>query len=305
MDDSSPNLRGLLKMLTLPGYYNSLSPKTELGKAGLSAEEIGRLTQSTGTLEDFLKQACCGADAISRVRGAIVDGALLKKTIAKSIVRKQRLQFFCPVCPDYSMRYALRCGISPSARQGMEYAKAFSAGLQEAGIDAEFCILIADTEDDLPEVLARLTNGNLAEFSRRCRSTSDSINGALVNQQNMYASAFSDYFGPAFRHQQYIYEKQIHDGGLFAKFVEHTSKTRQNKYKEILGRDERQGELTIRYAAQYAALSTLLRQKFGEDKLVIINYPSPNIQFFNPPRLTMLDKNATNPILVVECGGSK
>ena len=68
------------------------------------------------------------------------------------------------------------------------------------------------------------------------------------------------------------------DTGLATKIVA-TSKAREHRYLQILGREERNNELTVRYMAQYAALGSLLREH--HDGSVILNYDTPNLPHFN------------------------
>ena len=54
---------------------------------------------------------------------------------------------------------------------------------------------------------------------------------------------------------------------------------RKDRHSKILGRKEADYELTIRYMAQYAALGTLARRL--EEPAILLNYPTPNLPFYN------------------------
>ena len=199
----------------------------------------------------------------------------------------RRLEFFCPVCPDYSkVDYSLSNGISDSAEQCLAHARELSDAL--AGTNHKFYILLADTEDDLPSVLRRLTNGNLTDFFSRCETSVQKINTTAGNlyPTHIQAIRFQEYFGDQFRTQQYAVEinirKRMQCSPSLRREVEQISEERAAKHALILGRPERDNELTIRYMAQYGALGILLRKHaIGFAKTIVMNYETPNNKYYN------------------------
>lgn len=222
-----------------------------------------------------------------REREIVSLGNLL---VTSLLEHKGRLRFITPVCPDYSQESSASFyqtigeGISPQAQAAMRAARFIGQTFPHYGFDPKVEILVADTEDDIPEVMDRCVNGDSQVYKGRCLASvgaiKDDLNGAgdIVD-----VTTFTLGLGGQFRQTQYEYEDVIRRlRGINPKFDQEVQKLgdmRKDRHSKILGRREADYELTIRYMAQYAALGTLARRL--EEPTILLNYPTPNLPFYN------------------------
>jgi len=201
----------------------------------------------------------------------------------------RRINFVGVGCPNYLEGYRLGEGISDQAQLYIDNVPEFIDVLGKIGVEAAGSLLIADTEDDLPEALGRLTDGDVEMFKAGCEASAEMMQAEvdrIVGKGLLSCGLLMD-FDPRFRERQYRHESQVgdslsRDDGL-RNFVMETSRVRKDKYQEILGRDERDCELTIRYIAQYRSLAERLRElvmRTGE-LYILFNYQTPNLAMVN------------------------
>lgn len=195
--------------------------------------------------------------------------------ITSMCIDGQERHVFSQVCPDYG----LTDGISKEAEAGIRAAKALD---DIFGSQLVQHILVADTEYDLPEVVARI-GGTIDGYKRICGVSVDAIAGQLSEVAEV--QTFSQYFSDGFHDRQYLFEdiarnRMVLDGD-FAEFIQRMSIERADKHMRILGRPEQDNELAIRYIAQYAAFGNLMRENYSSDQILLVNYPTPNRQFYN------------------------
>lgn len=201
-----------------------------------------------------------------------------------------KIQFIGVGCPEYLENYRLGDGISAETQLYLNNVPLFTALVSSSGVEIEGKLLIANTEDDMPEVLQRLTGGDGKEFTDRCaRSVSrirDNLNSDGLRNPRIEVGLLLD-FMPGFRQRQYHQESlirlaMVHDQRL-RKRVQTISEQRAEKYQEILGREERSNELTIRYVAQYQVLGKCLKEltRTTGTTFIIFNYSTPNLEEFN------------------------
>lgn len=198
-----------------------------------------------------------------------------------------RLHFICPVCPDYGagseFYQQLRTGISPEGMGAINFVGILSV-LKERGIDATASILVADTEDDLSEIIDRTVKGNTLLYSANCQKSVEKIK-EKVSGLPVKTLSFFDYFGDSFRQQQYLYQELLGNvrktnNGVRAQITQ-TGGSRVERHSQILGRREEDFELTIRYMAQYMALGAIVKKEASFKNTILANYPTPNRKFFN------------------------
>jgi len=204
-------------------------------------------------------------------------------------VMQRKINFVGTSCPDYLENYTLGSGVSEQSHIYLDNVPNLVRVLKEYEIEVSGDLLIANTEDDMPDILNRLTDGNRDEFFSRCSQSVERINAEINNlglgeeiRSGLLLDVVSD-----FRERQYEEEGKIRiemeRGVNQDDFILATSIERREKYEEILGRKERDHELTVRYLAQYLALEGYLRdmiRRTGEVYL-LINYQTPNLLGLN------------------------
>lgn len=203
--------------------------------------------------------------------------------------KKGRLKFLAPVCPDYSQESSdafyqtIGEGISPQAYAAIRASKFIEETFSQHGFDPKIQILVADTEDDIPEVMARCVNGDPEVYQSRCMASVRAIREELSSKKDVDVTTFTQGLGNQFRQTQYDYEdviRRLRKTNLkFDQEVQKLGEMRRDRHSKILGRKEINFELTIRYMAQYASLGTLARKY--EEPTILLNYPTPNLPFYN------------------------
>jgi nitrogen regulatory protein PII len=210
---------------------------------------------------------------------------------------------YAPVCPDYSrgsdFYKNIGTGISPEAR-GAINATRILTGEYSKYLIPKVKILVADTEDDIQDVMQNVVAGQITVYKARCEASAQSIREDLSDvSKSVEVMTFTQCFGRSFRIEQQNYETYIRQGiaideALRAK-VQSLMVARAERHAQILGRIEIDGELTIRYMAQYMALGSLLS---GESRTFVMNYPTPNREYLNPAKNPFYtEKIKTVPIL--------
>lgn len=220
-----------------------------------------------------------------REREAILLGQLLVDSLHE---KRGRIRFLAPVCPDYSQESSdsfyqiIGDGISPQAYAAIRAARFIEQSFPKYGFEPTVEILVADTEDDIAEVMARCVDGNPKVYKNRCLASVRAIKDEVGNG-SIDVTTFTLGLGGSFRQTQYEYENVIRalrvTNQKFDGEVRKLGEIRNERHSKILGRKEVDYELTIRYMAQYAALGTLAR-RVGEPT-ILLNYPTPNLPFYN------------------------
>jgi len=142
-------------------------------------------------------------------------------------------------------------------------------------------VAIADTEMTLAESKANYRDPE--EYATAILATLQEVG----ERTDVETVSFSQLFGSDYDILQKYYEQLLTaNRSLYPDLdtvFKKISKARLEKYKQILGRSEKDEELTIRYAAQYMALPEIVMKKgiASLDNLILINYPTPNIKFYN------------------------
>lgn len=197
------------------------------------------------------------------------------------------LNFIAPVCPDYgggeSFYQRIGGGISPEARGAMQAVSYLQALLKASSIEANFQVLVADTEDDIQEIISRTAEGSVEGYKGSCQESVEEISRSFFGVSQTKVSTFSEFLGNKFRVTQYVYEERIRqkmsEDIAFAEEVAGISIKRADRHRQILGRDERNCELSVRYMSQYAALGSIARGM--GTPVVFLNYETPNRAYFN------------------------
>ncbi len=192
-----------------------------------------------------------------------------------------------PVCPDYgkgeNFYRQMGEGISPEAKGGIEAVKALIPILEKVKIKTNVEILVADTETDIPEIIQSCAGGDENKYLRRCRLSRDMIADELINFPEVKVMTFTEKFGDNFYTIQKEFEEKIRlvmkKDKAFGQMIEDVSSRRAARHTQILGRQEKDLELSVRYAAQYAAMGRML--KTGGKVNGVLNYRTPNREYFN------------------------
>lgn len=211
---------------------------------------------------------------------------LAEMFVEARINERGRLRFIAPVCPDYGkgVRFyqTIRGGISPEAIAAINASKVVLRNLSQAQFDPSIEILVANTEDDVPEIIERVVGSDVEIYHEKCLASAEAIR-QRVKDERVKVGTFLNAFGARFREYQYQYEVMIRSiiktDAKIRNEVFRVGNQRDERHSQILGRSERDLELTIRYMAQYAALGSLIRQQDG--LVVLMNYQTPNRQYFN------------------------
>lgn len=199
-----------------------------------------------------------------------------------------KTMLIAPVCPDYAQdRSSVGGGISAEAKAGVLGMETVITAFKNGGYDPRGIILVADTEDDIQEVINKSSSGNGNFYKSQCLSSVRAISEELKSVDGVEVGTFSSYLGDDFRKKQYSYEEIIRElmnkDRSFLRRIEGVGATRRTRHSDILGREEKDYELTVRYAAQYAALGNLLRDI--QVPTAALNYATPNRLYFNPQQV--------------------
>lgn len=217
-----------------------------------------------------------------------VEKIALCQVLADSLFKSRgHLRFIAPVCPDYSGgdNYYRSMGhrISPEAQAAINVADFIMKAFPPLGFEPVLEILVANTEDDLPEVINNCAGGSVDSYDRSCLEAAVRVSEKLSDYPNATVTTFKAGLGPEFRSMQYTYEKIIRDAmeseSNLRDRVVRIGKERTLKHSQILDRDEQGYELTTRYMAQYAALGTIARSY--PEPVILLNYSTPNRAFYN------------------------
>ncbi len=198
-----------------------------------------------------------------------------------------KIHIITPVCPDYGKDAAFYRSmggqIGSEARAAIIASQLLHQYLPNFGIYPHTYILVADTEDDKPEILANCAEGDVNKYHASCQASARAITNALREVPRVTVSTFSEALGDNFRTKQYAYEDKIRSEMRrdlkFRNLVTDIAQTRVARHSQILNRPEYDFELTIRYMAQYAALGSIARAI--PTPAVLMNYETPNRAYFN------------------------
>ncbi|MDE1857315.1 MAG: hypothetical protein KGH98_04545 [Candidatus Micrarchaeota archaeon] len=301
------NIRScILDSLSSPQPFDVLRNKGtyELGVRGAEAaltvgEIFARIIETGGALSLSTKTE---------------DLMALTRTLTKAVMRLE-LNIVAPVCPDYGKGehyYSeIGDGLGAEARGAVDASKLISKTFENLSygiqIRPKIDILVADTEDDIREIIHRVSNGDLERYKDSCSVSSEKIEKQLAGMYtSAFSSTFSKFLGAEFRHAQYQYQHMLYRGMALDtnkrlnQEIVNISKERAERHAQILGREEINYELTVRYIAQYAALGSLVRNMDYSPRL-LLNYRTPNLEYFNIGRdygLLRTDKDEkTVPVL--------
>lgn len=234
----------------------------------------------------FIGQVITNSDKLKLPENKPERLQLIRTLIDSLVDYGGKLNLVCPVCPDYGSgnRFyrAMGSGLSPEAIAGVDGSLILSKILFGLGFNSSINIIVADTEDDLPEVVENCAGGDVSLYKSQCEISVKNIYEQLAEMPNIKVFTFTGFLGPEFREMQYLFEKIIRERvkgnyGLGDMTIR-TGEERKVKHSQILGRSEKDYELTIRYMAQYAALGHIVRKIYPS---ILMNYQTPNRKFYN------------------------
>lgn len=243
------------------------------------------------------------AQALRRTGGAIASSLAHPDVIQLPQHKKERQAFsrvlidsvlhndsrhriIAPVCPDYGKNEEfyrkMGGGISPEAQAAINAAKVLNAEYKDF-MTPEITILVADTEDDIEEIMQNTSRGERTVYKAKCESSVQAIQEVVTEVEGVEVKTFSQYLGEDFRKLQKLGEDKIMEVMLENDSVYDTvasvAEQRIARHSQILARPEQSYELTIRYMAQYMALGEIARNQ--EVPTILLNYQTPNRAFYN------------------------
>ena len=235
----------------------------------------------------------------------------LGEAFADSLIHhKGRLRFVSPVCPDYSrgdqFYQSIGTGVSPEAKAAIDAIKTLSPIFRKSDFQPEYTIIVANTEDDKEDIMKKVVEGDADKYEDSCLGSVNAIKRKLVRVPNMNVQTFTEFLGEDFRHMQYSYEDKIREvmsgDSNFHDEVVRIGEARKTRHSQILGREEQDYELTVRYIAQYAALGSIARQ--SDVPMILLNYDTPNRRYFNAtfnkhPEIALQDKDKRKVIPIM------
>lgn len=191
-----------------------------------------------------------------------------------------------PVCPDYgkgeTFYRGMGGGISPEARAAINGAKIL-AGSYSDFLSPKVTILVADTEDDIQEIINNTSSGETPIYKAHCEASAQAIRDELADIPQVQVQTFSQFLGADFRSLQLkgevVIQHALQDNEQVRARVTGVAEQRIARHSQILARPESSYELTIRYMAQYMALGELARRETVPT--VLMNYQTPNREFYN------------------------
>jgi len=257
-----------------------------------AAEDKGGMYAFTGKGSEIFQKAGLAVARILQNREIVripdskPERNALGQLLVDSLVNHQgKLIFVVPVCPDYaSDRGSLGGSLSAEAKAGIAGLKAAVDSFRSAGFDPRGVLLIANTEDDMSEIISYSAKGSTRYYQDQCLSSVKEAQHYFDKEPAITVGTFTDFMGDSFRTGQYDFEKQIRKTmAQDVKFEERVRKIgndRKDRHRGILNRSEEQYELTVRYLAQYASLGKLLREV--TTPVIALNYSTPNRVYFNP-----------------------
>lgn len=212
--------------------------------------------------------------------------ALSRVLIDSALHNNFRQRVIAPVCPDYGKEEefyrSMGGGVSPEAQAAINAVKILN-GVYKDFITPEITILVADTEDDIEEIMQNTSKGERTVYKAKCESSAQAIREECEDIDGVEVKTFSQYLGEEFRRLQKIGEDRIIEVMSKNESVYNTiasvAEQRIARHSQILARPEQSYELTIRYMAQYMALGEIARNQ--EAPTILLNYQTPNRAFYN------------------------
>ncbi len=252
------------------------------GRYGIEGSAVQSLRRTGGAVASViahpdviqLPQYKKERQALSRV---LIDSVLHNDSIHRVIA---------PVCPDYGKNEefyrSMGGGVSPEAQAAINAAKVLTADYKDF-ITPEITILVADTEDDIEEIMQNTSKGERTIYKAKCESSAQAIREALVEVDGVEVKTFSQFLGDDFRRlqkegQERITEVMLDNESVY-NAVSSVAEQRIARHSQILARPEQSYELTIRYMAQYMALGEIARNQAVPT--ILLNYQTPNRAFYN------------------------
>ncbi len=266
------------------GHIARQRPGSVLNNKGTfyaSSEAIGVMSK----IGEIIQGIASSSDSI-RLPIYKEERSKLIKQLIDAYLDKSSVKIIAPVCPDYGEGQAFHSnvgvGIGREAEAAIRATIVLDNVLVKAGLDFSIEILVADTEGDHEDILRRCSDGDLANYLRVCNRSSLDI-ASSIEGLRAQSSTFTQRFGNIFPQTQYAYERLFKDklvnDNSFKEEVTKIGESRRNRHSLILGREEKDFELTIRYMAQYAALGSIAREM--DAPVIFLNYDTPNRLYYN------------------------
>ncbi len=200
------------------------------------------------------------------------------------------------VCPDYEVKGGrftyrkLNEGVPFIAREHLEVAANVGKRLAENGIDFQYSMTLADTEFDLPLVVKALSDGDSAEFLRRCEASCEALKrratelGIRLLDCKRFTAAFPSWFEIYGKALEYM-KRVVTTDESSAFDLDSLSANRMPLYRAMAGGAadaEYCRAMVLRQWAQYATWGECATREFGNN-LVMMNHSTPNLSCMNSP----------------------
>jgi len=214
------------------------------------------------------------------------DWARSEVILSGAIEREWKIRFFAPVCPEYpdSRTGELGTGIFEADRPFIPLSRILVDSLTERKVEFIFDFILADTETDLSEIVARLSVSE-EEFLARCNKSVVAFRKEVPS--GVMVHSFSEFFEGCWYQMQYFWEERVRqemrDDEKFRQWLELLAWQRTEKYERQFGRKltlEECLNMVVRHYAQYSALGYWMRQYAGA---ILLNTDSPNLRAIRRP----------------------
>jgi hypothetical protein len=210
---------------------------------------------------------------------------------------KRQAVLVSTVCPDYphdggkyTFMGQLGNGISLTARSHLVRVPGLIEGFNQLGLETRWLILVADLPEltGKQEAFYRRVAASKEEYIARCEASALAIQAQVGSsaEARTFSSWYAEQGVPYLEVQEAVAERILDESktdspfaGKFAAFCA----MRQNLAVKFRGRPLSSDELAEAAAhgmSLYVTHGTLLRQRFADQNLVVINHFTPNLQNF-------------------------
>lgn len=207
------------------------------------------------------------------------------------------ITFASAVCPDYehdgtTFTYrGLGDRLPFIAMRHLEVMEPVINRLKSRGVTADYHLLLADLEADLPMIVEYLAGGSPEEFIRRCQKSCDALRAEAFRREVPLARC--ERFSTAFPEWATLYgqtldriREEVRSNRTLTTELETVAAKRNPYYRSQAGWRPLSTEdclgLALRHSAQYSTWGECVTRLCGED-VVVINHATINLARVNDP----------------------
>lgn len=217
--------------------------------------------------------------------------------VVNAINRRARLGkvvIVSAVCPDYERSDGrfnydrMGDGLPFTAARHLEVVQAMRDRLYQNGVGLEYYVTLADTEFDLPEVVEKMSDGDVAKFLALCQNSCEMIQNRAaeldlpIRGVMRFTSCFQDWF--VYYHQALaiaLAEVRQNSSVRSDLCLRATERYRLYNAMASVTVDQQYCEkMVIRQWAQYMAWGECATRRFGAE-IVMMNHETTNLSRVN------------------------